>query len=184
MEFTIYKYLKNHTFVFKVVKSWIKLKLPIPCRLKRQLANEIHTEMIIRLMDFTVKNKKLTIDNALKIHFELGVELAEQTKEFLSINPYDIKDLSKIIDFLHDLLLIKNKTTIRQTESENISQWTGCSLYKQLLENDNGFYYCHLYQEMYKGVLYGINPNAKANTLETTRSMKCEYCELKTWFEK
>ncbi len=184
MEFTIYKYLKNYPFVFKIVKSWIKMKLPIPCAIKRQLANEIHTEMIIRLMDFTVKNKNLTVDDALKIHFQLGIELAEQTKEFLSINPKNVKNLSKIIDFLHDLLFIKGKVTVRDTKNETVSNWTGCSLYKQLLENDNGFYYCHLYQEMYKGVLFGINPKAKANTLEKTRSMKCEYCELKTWIEE
>ncbi len=184
MEFTIYKYLKNRPFLFKIVKFWIKLKLPIPCAIKRQLANEIHTEMIIRLMDFTVKHKQLTVDDALKIHFELGIELAEQTKEFLSINPKNVKDLSKIIDFLHDLLFIRKKNIVKETEAENISRWTGCSLYKQLLENDNGFYYCHLYQEMYKGVLFGINPNARANTLDTTRSMHCEYCELKTWIEK
>jgi len=184
MEFTIYKYLKKHPFLFKIIKLWIRLNLPIPCRMKRQLANEIHTEMIIRLMDFTIKNTNLTIDDALKIHFQLGIELAEQTKEFLSINPENVRDLSKIIDFLHVLLFIREKEVIKITEKETISHWTGCSLYKQLLENDNGFYYCHLYQEMYKGVLFGINPKAKANTLKKTRSMNCKYCELKTWLEK
>jgi len=184
MEFTIYKFFKKHPILFKIAKLWIKLHFPLPERLKRQLANEIHTEMIIRLMDFTVKNKKLTIDDALKIHFDLGLELAQQTKEFLSINPNSAQDLSNVIDFLHDLLLIKGKKTIKATENEAVSHWTRCSLYKQLLKNENGFYYCHLYQEMYKGVLSGINPNAKANTLEKTRSMDCEYCELKTWIEK
>ncbi len=184
MEFTIYKYLKKRPFVFKVIKFWIKLGLPVPGTVKRRLANEIHTEMIVRLMDFTVKHKQLTVDDALQIHFELGKELAGQTKEFLSIDPESVKDLSKIIDFLHDLLFIKKKNTIKETKKETISRWTGCSLYKQLLKNDNGFYYCHLYQEMYKGVLFGINPKAKANTLERTRSMHCEYCELKTWIEE
>lgn len=184
MEFTLYKNLKKHPITFKIVKYWVKLKFPVPNGIKRQLANEIHTEMIIRLMDFTVKNKNLTVDDALKIHYQLGVEMAEQTKEFLSINLESISDLSKIIDFLHDLLLIKGKSVIKRTKNETVSHWTGCSLYKQLLENDNGFYYCHLYQEMYKGVLFGINPSAKANTLEKTRSMNCDYCELKTWIEK
>ncbi len=184
MEFTIYKYLKNRPVLFNMVKWWIKMGFSVPCAIKRQLANEIHTEMIIRLMDFTVKNKHLTVDDALQIHFELGTELAKQTQEFLSINPEKVSDLSKVIDFLHDLLFIKNKKTVKKTEKETVSRWTGCSLYKQLLENENGFYYCHLYQEMYKGVLFGINPNAKANTLEKTRSMNCAYCELKTWIEK
>ena len=184
MEFTIYKYFKKHPIQFKIAKLWIKLHLPLLERIKRQLANEIHTEMIIRLMDFTVKNKKLTIDDALKTHYDLGLELAQQTKEFLSINPNSAQDLSKVIDFLHDLLLIKGKTIIKISEKKAVSHWTRCSLYKQLLENDNGFYYCHLYQEMYKGVLCGVNPNARANTLNKTRSMGCEYCELKTWIEK
>jgi len=184
MEFTIYKILKKYPGIYKIVKVWVKLKLPVPCRIKRQIANEIHTEMIIRLMDFTVKNKRLTIDDALKIHFDLGVELAYQTRDFLSIDSENVSDLSKVIDFLHDLLLIKGKTTIKATQNETISHWTNCSLYKQLLENDNGFYYCHLYQEMYKGVLFGMNPNAGANTLKKTRSMGCEYCELITWIKR
>jgi len=184
MEFTIYKKLKKHKFIFNFVKLWIKFNLPVPCIIKRQIANEIHTEMIIRLMDFTVKNEKLTVKDALKIHYQLGIELSKQTQEFLSINPDNANDLSKVIDFLHDLLLIKGKETIKESRDENISHWKNCSLYKQLLDNDNGFYYCHLYQEMYKGVLYGINPNAKANTLEKTRSMGCDYCELITWIEK
>ncbi len=183
MEFTIYKYLKKRPFIFKIVKYYIKAKLPVPCAVKRQLANEIHTEMIIRLMDFIIKNEKLTIEDALKIHFKLGTQLAKQTKEFLSIDSKNAKDLSRIIDFLHDLLFIKGKDTIKQTKNEAISHWTQCSLYEQLLANDNGFYYCHLYQEMYKGVLFEINPKAKANTLEKTRSKGCEYCELKTWIE-
>jgi len=113
MEFTIYKYFKKHPAQFKIAKLWVKLHLPLPERIKRQIANEIHAEMIIRLMDFTVKNKNLTIDDALRIHFNLGLEFAQQTKEFLSINPDNARDLSKIIDFLHDLLLIKGKKPLK-----------------------------------------------------------------------
>lgn len=184
MEFTNYKYFKKHPVQFKIAKLWVRLHLPLPERIKRQLANEIHTEMIIRLMDFAVKNKNLTVADAITVHYNLGLELAQQTKEFLSINPDNAQDLSKVIDFLHDLLLIKGKKTIIANGNEAVSHWTACSLYKQLLANDNGFYYCHLYQEMYKGVLYGINPNARANTLEETRSMGCDYCELKTRIAK
>ena len=183
MEFSLYRYLKNHKILFRLIRAWIKLNLPVPGFIKRQLANEIHAEMIVRLMDFTVKNGRLTVDDALKIHFQLGIEISSQVREFLSVNPEDAVSLAKIIDFLHDLLLIKGKKTVAASRTSATSHWTKCSLYKQLLNSENGFYYCHLYQEMYKGVLYGINPKARANTLETTRSMHCDYCELITWIE-
>ncbi len=183
MEFSLYTFLKRHPLLFRIVKAWVKADLPIPCAIKRQLANEIHVEMIVRMMDFAVKNGSLGVEDAKKIHFDLGVEIAGQTQAFLSIDPDNASDMSRIIDFLHDLLFIKGKQTIKSTQKEAVSHWTNCSLYKQLLQNDNGVYYCHLYQEMYKGVLHGINPKAKANTLEITRSVGCDYCELKTWIE-
>ncbi|MBC2716102.1 MAG: hypothetical protein HF978_12415 [Desulfobacteraceae bacterium] len=181
MEFSIYKYLKKHPLQFKLIKVWVKLNLPIPGIMKRQLANEIHTEMIVRLMDSTINEGSLTLDRALQIHYELGKELGNQVNDFLSVNPKSATDLSRIIDFLHDLLNIKGKKVIINSEKEAISHWTKCSLYKQLYSNKNGHYYCHLYQEIYKGVLFSINPKAKANNLDKTRSQGCDYCELKTW---
>lgn len=181
MEFSIYKYLKQRPLLFILVKQWIKLNLPLPQIIKRQLANEIHAEMIARLMNQVIKYGNLTKEQAFQIHYDLGLEVGHITQEFLSLDPNNAKDLSRIIDFLHDLLNIKGKIQVKASTNEAVSHWKNCSLYNQLQNTPNGSFYCHLYQEMYKGVLHAINPKAYANDLVITRSQGHEYCELKTW---
>ena len=186
MRFTLYTYLEKHPVQMKAVQLWLKLNLPVPSGIKRQLANEIHAEMIVRLMDILVREGELTIERALQVHFEIGKEIAEQVKNFLSVNPNDAASLSGIIDFLHGLLCISGKESIEHSPDRAVSHWRKCSLSGQLSERKEGGgpYYCHLFQEMYKGVLFGINPNARANDLETTRSQGFAYCELQTWIEQ
>lgn len=186
MQFTIYRYLIKHPIQKKVVKYWIEINLPVPSFFKLQLANEIHAEMIIRLMGVVIKDGALTEDKARKVHFDLGKEIATQVEDLLSIAPNDARSLSTIIDFLHNLLFISGKKIIKSSKDQAVSHWHSCQLSGQLanLKNDGGPYYCHLYQEMYKGVLHGINPNAKANNLEITQSQGCDYCELQTWIEE
>jgi polyhydroxyalkanoate synthesis regulator phasin len=161
------------------------MDLPVPSFLKRQAANEIHAEMIIRLMDALIKEGNLTLEKALQVHYEMGQDISLQVKELLSIDENDAGSLSKIIDFIHDLLFISRKETVENSRERAVSHWHGCSLSGQLSAlKEGGPYYCHLYQEMYKGVLAGINSHAKTNDLEITRSQGCEYCRLETWIEE
>jgi len=186
MQFTLYTYLQSHPLQKKIVKLWVKWNLYIPSSIKRQMVNEIHAEMIIRMMDVVIKEGALTEEKARKVHFELGQELSAQVSDLLSINPNDARSLSTIIDFLHNLLFISGKRTVQSSKEKAVSHWHHCPLSNQLavLKEGGGPYYCHLYQDMYKGVLHGINPNAKANNLEITQSQGCDYCELQTWIEK
>ncbi len=186
MQFTLYAYLSKHPVQMKAVQYWLKLNLPVPSAIKRQLANEIHAEMIIRLMDILVKEGELSMDKALQVHFEIGKEIAAQVKYFLSVNPDDAASLSGIIVFLHGLLFISGKKIIENSQDKAVFHWRKCPLSNQLadLHEGGGPYYCHLFQEMYKGVLFGINPKARANDLETTRSQGFAYCELQTWIEQ
>lgn len=185
MQFTIYRYFLRHPFQKKTVQLWLQWNLPVPSFLKRQIVNEIHAEMIIRLMDVVIKDGALTEEKARRVHFELGKEIATQVSDFLTINPVDARSLSKVIDFLHNLLFISGKKTVKSSKELAVSHWYSCPLSSQLayLKNGGGPYYCHLYQEMYKGVLQGINPNAKANNLKITQSQGCDYCELQTWID-
>ena len=185
MQFTLYTYLSRHPVQMKAVQYWLKLNLPVPSCIKRQLANEIHAEMIIRLMDILIREGGLTMEKALGVHFDIGKEIAEQVKDFLSVNPNDAASLSRIIDFLHGLLFISGKQVIESSSDKAISHWRKCPLSDQLahLKEGGGPYYCHLFQEMYKGVLFGINPKARANDLEMTQSRGFSYCELQTWIE-
>lgn len=180
MEFSIYRQLHKHPQIFRIARLWIRIGLPVPGRIKRQLANEIHVEMITRILDVVAEEGSITLERALKIHFLLGQEIAGQVKQFLSIDPINARDLSRIVDFLHDLLLIRGKRIVTDSSDLSVSHWDKCSLYQQLQRHDYGYLYCDLFQEMYKGVLSSINPEATANTLKTTRSRGCEYCELKT----
>lgn len=154
----------------------------MPEALKRQLANQIHAEMIARLMRVVVTQGSLDRQQALQSQYDLGEEIAAQTADFLSVNPDDARSLSSIIDFLHNLLGIHGKVEIIGNKNEVTCHWIKCPLSAQLRESpdESGPYYCHLYQEMYKGVLHAINPNAEANTLTTTQSLGNEFCELKT----
>ena len=182
MKFTLYAYFERHPLQKKIAKWWTARGLPLPEALKRHLANQIHAEMIARLMRVVVTQGSLDMQQALRSQYELGEEIAAQTADFLSINPNDARSLSRIIDFLHNLLGIHGKIEISASASEVTCHWTKCPLAAQLRESPDasGPYYCHLYQEMYKGVLHAINPNAGANTLTLTQSMGYEFCELKT----
>jgi len=183
MKFWISEYLDKHPFQKKIASWWLRNKFPIPEKIKRQMINQIHTEMIIRLMDVVIKEGSLTLEKALKIHYQIGQELADETKEILQPDPDKAKDLSYIIDFLHNLLDISGKKVIKAQNNEVISHWYSCPISKRLkeLHNGGGPYYCHLYQEMYKGVLNKINPKAFANDLTLTQSQGNEFCELRTW---
>jgi len=185
MRFRLYTYLSDHPIQMKIVKRWAVIGLPVPSIIKLQLANEIHAEMIARLMDALIKDNGLSLEKALRVHFDIGTEIAEQCKDFLAIDPNDARSLSRVIDFLHDALLISGKKIVHNSQSKAISHWSNCPLSSQLseLKGGGGPYYCHLYQEMYKGVLYGINKNARANDLTITQSQGCEYCVLETWIE-
>ncbi|MFH2066125.1 MAG: hypothetical protein ABIK15_13065 [Pseudomonadota bacterium] len=183
MKFTIYAYLSKHPIQMKLMKYWVRLGLPVPSFLKRQVANEIHVEMIARLMDIVLKENTLTLERALQVHFDLGKEMAPQVKELLSINPNNAKSLSRIIDFLHDLLFITGKEIVEISPDKTTSHWHKCPLADQLSHTKGGAYYCHLFQEMYKGVLLGINPNARTNDLKMTKSQGFDCCELQTWIE-
>ncbi|EFK06489.1 conserved hypothetical protein [delta proteobacterium NaphS2] len=183
MRFWISEYFDRHPFQKRIGSWWFRKGFPIPEKTKRQMINQIHTEMIIRLMDIVVKEGSLSLEKALKVHYQIGQELAEETKDMLKPNPYDAEDLSYIIDFLHGLLDIKNKKVQNSKNNEAVSHWYSCPLSKRLkeLQNGGGPYYCHLYQEMYKGVLNKINPKAFANDLSLTQSQGNDFCELRTW---
>ncbi len=185
MQFQLYTYLSNHPVQKMIVKRWVGFGLPVPSIFKLQLTNEIHAEMIARLMDVLVKDNGLTLEKALQIHFDIGTEIADQVKDLLAIDPYDARSLSRIIDFLHNALLISGKKVVLNSKDKATSHWSNCPLSGHLVElkNGGGPYYCHLYQEMYKGVLYSINKNARANDLTITQSQGCDYCKLETWIE-
>lgn len=183
--FSAYEYFVRHPFQKKIATWWIMHGLPIPEKMKRQMINQVHIEMIVRLMDEVVSEGTLSIEKAMTIHYQIGKEIADQTKEFLDPNPLSAKELSLIIDFLHNLLDIRGKKIMKATDHEAISHWYGCPHFKRLSESSGGGpFYCHLYQEMYKGVLKGINPNAEANSLSVTKSQGAEYCELHTWIKQ
>ncbi len=185
MRFQIYTYLSKHPIQMKIVKSWVGIGLPVPSIIKLQLANEIHAEMIARLMGTLIKDNGLSMEKALQVHFDIGTEIADQVKDFLAIDPNDARSLSRVIDFLHSTLLISGKKIVENSKTKAVSHWNNCPLSGHLLESEDGGgpYYCHLYQEMYKGVLHGINKNARANDLTITQSQGCEYCVLETWIE-
>lgn len=185
MQFKLYAYLSKHPVQMMIVRRWVGFGLPVPSVIKLQLANEIHAEMIARLMGALIKDDGLSLEKALQVHFEFGTEIAAQVKDFLAIDPNDTRSLSKVIDFLHGVLSISGKKVIHSSQDRAISHWNKCPLSSRLseLKDGGGPYYCHLYQEMYKGVLFGINKNAKANDLVTTRSQGCEHCVLETWIQ-
>ncbi len=186
MRFKLHAYLSNHQVQMKIVRYWIRGGLPIPSIIKLQIANEIHAGMITRLMDTLIKDNGLSLKKALQVHFDMGLEIAGLVKDILSIDPNDTRSLSRIIDFLHDVLLISGKKVVHSSQSKSISHWSNCPLSDQLLDlkDGGGPYYCHLYQEIYKGVLYGINKNAQANDLTITQSQGCDYCALETWIKE
>lgn len=42
------------------------------------------------------------MEKALRVHFDIGTEIAGQVKGILAIEPNDARSLSRVIDFLHD----------------------------------------------------------------------------------
>lgn len=185
MKFHLYQYFETHPRQKQAAKWWIRLGLPLPERMKRQIANQIHAEMLVRLTAVILQKGTLDWQQALAAQYELGQEIAAQTADILSLQTNDVGSLAKIVDFLHGLLDIGGKQVVMDTAGENVCRWTNCPLAAQLKGSPNGagVAYCHLYQEMYKGVLFALNPNARANTLEITQSLGKPYCEIRTFWE-
>lgn len=182
LRFWITKYLDRHPLQKKIASWWIKNGLPLPEKIKRQIANQIHAEIIVRLMDIVVKKGSVSLEEAFKVNYAIGREIAEQTKDILQVDPNSAMDLARIIDFLHSLHDIKGKRIITINNKETISYWHSCPLSNRLaeLQDGGGPYYCFLYQEMYKGVLHGINPKASTNNLTITKALGHPYCKLRT----
>ena len=183
MQFRLVRYFERHPVQKRLVKWWIRLGLPLPGWLKREIANQIHAEMLVRLMAAVLQKGSIDLEEALATQYRLGEEIAGQVADFLSLRPDDARSLAKIVDFLHGILGIRGKRVVVSGQREDVSRWTVCPLAEQLREAEGGagVYYCHLYQEMYKGVLAALNPRAQANTLRVTQSLGEPYCEIRTW---
>lgn len=180
MELSVYKYKKEHPFIFKFIKIWIRIGLPVFRSLKHTISNDIHTEMIMRLMGAIGENNNLTLDDALKIHFEFGKELGIQLKELLSIDENNAASISKAMDFLHSIMNVKGKNDLGSSNKISISIWSVCPLHNKLQQSKGGVQlYCNSQQEIYKGVISKINPKAKSKQI--VRSESCTHCEIKTW---
>ncbi len=178
MEFVIYSYLNRHPFLKKIIKWWFNLGLYFPERLKRQIINQIHAEMISRIMDFADRNGGITVEQAMKIHYEFGKEISEILKDILSLDTNDARSLTKIIKFVNKLLDINGKE-IEFSSNRVVRHETKCFLAQQLSRYRKP-YYCNLFQSIYKGILSSINPEAETNNLEITQSKRMEYCEIIT----
>jgi hypothetical protein len=142
--------------------------------------------MIARLMGTLLQGKGLSLEKALKVHFQIGTEIAEQIRDLLAINPDNAISLARAIDFVHSMLRISGKKVIHSSKNRTISHWSKCPFSSRLseLKECGGPYYCHLYQEMYKGFLCTLNKNARANDLTTTQSQGFAHCALETWIEQ
>ncbi len=179
-QFSIYKKLRKLHFVFFLAKKWNRLGLPTPLRMQKQIINELHTEMLVRILHLSSRQGGVNLDEIMKAHFQLGEEIAEQVGDFLSLKKEDARSLSKIVDYLHGLLNIKNKTTIVASSRECTEHWHGCSLADQLRGDQDGHRDCDIYQELYRGVLAVLHPGSSANDLLVTRSRGQSSCELIT----
>ena len=146
MKFRIYECFETHPLQKKFAKWWTRKGFPLPERMKRQIANQIHAEMIARLMSVVVEKGTITVEQALQAQYELGQEIAVQTANFLSVASDDDRHLSSIIDFLHGLLDIGNKVEVVRNQQEVICHWKTCFLSEQLKTSKGGGgpYYCHL----------------------------------------
>ena len=185
MQFRLVQYLEKHPLQKRFVQWWLRLRLPLPGWLKREIANQIHAEMLVRLMAAILQKGQISLQEALATQYQLGQEIAPLVAEFLSLRPDDARSLSQIVDFLHAILGIRGKQTVLSRQNKSVTRWTVCPLAAQLknAQGSAGVYYCHLYQEMYKGVLARLNPKAQANTLTTTQSLGHLYCEIQTWVD-
>ena len=183
MQFRLIQYFERHPVQKRLVKWWIKLGLPLPGWFRREIANQIHAEMLVRLMAVVLRKGHINLEEALAAQYRLGEELAEQVADYLALRPNDATSLAKVVDFLHSVLGIRGKRVVVNEPGEHVARWTICPLAAQLKEAEGGagVYYCHLYQEMYKGVLAALNPQARANTLTVTQSLGKPYCEISTW---
>lgn len=180
MYFSLYENLNKKSGIKALVKWYIRRKFWIPASIKLQLANEIHAEMLSRLTSEILTREKMSKKDVYKIFQNIGTEMADITMDLLSLNKEDASSLANIVDFLHSTLLIKGKKTIAAAKEKSESHWYGCPLGYGLNQKPYGAYYCHIYQEMYKGLLKKINPSANANDLTITRSQGNAYCQLIT----
>ena len=183
MQFRLVQYFEQHPVQKRLVKWWIQLGLPLPGWFKREIANQIHAEMLVRLMAMILRKGNIDLEEALASQYRLGEELAEQVADYLSLRRDDASSLARVVDFLHSVLGIRGKRVVVNGQREHVSRWTICPLAAQLREAEGGagVYYCHLYQEIYKGMLAALNPQARANTLTVTQSLGEPHCEIRTW---
>ncbi|NOY65207.1 MAG: hypothetical protein GXO97_07430 [Nitrospirae bacterium] len=128
------------------------------------------------------KKGSLTMEDALKTTYELGRELAPVVSDLLSVDSEDASSLAKIVEFVNSLLDIKGRV-VKSDKNMVIRHERECLLSGQFAERKSP-YYCHLFQAMYKGLLCELNPCARANVLEITKSMGGEYCEIITTIER
>ena len=180
MNLSIFTYKTDHPFRFKILKKWIQAGLPIK-RLKNTIVHEIHVEIIIRLLEAIESNNNLSEKQILEIPYNIGTEIGNQLKELLSIDTENAKSIAKIMDFMHHSMEIKGKTVLGFSNKIAISIWSKCPVYNQIKQSKTKIQYCDIQHEIYTGILFAINPKAKARQI--TRSETCKHCESKTWIE-
>ncbi len=95
--------------------------------------------------------------------------------------------LAKIVEFVNSLLDIKGRV-VKSDKNMVVRHERECLLSEQFAERKSP-YYCllfpvSLFQAMYKGLLCELNPCARANDLEITKSRSDEYCEIITTIER
>jgi len=149
--------------------------------LKNTISHEIHVEIIIRLLEAIENDKNLSNKEILEIPHNIGREIGSQLKELLSLNTENAKSIAKIMDFMHHSMDIKRKITLGVSNKIAISLWSKCPVYNQMKESKTQIQYCDFQHEIYRGILFAINPKAKARQI--TRSEACNHCESKTWIE-
>ncbi len=178
MEFRLLSYLDRHPLQKRLAGWWVRLGLPVPQRLLRQIANQIHAEMTTRIMEVAAAKGSITYKEAFQVQYDLGREIAPAIAGFLSLDATDARSLTKIVDFTNLLLDIRGEE-VERSAGRVVRHEHACLLAKQLAER-KAPYYCRLYQSMYKGILSVLNPAASANDLTITQSMGCDYCEIIT----
>lgn len=178
MRFKLLSYLDRHPLQKRLAKWWVGLGLPVPQRFLRQIANQIHAEMITRIMERAAAKGSITFEEAFQVQYDLGREIAPAIAEFLSLNAADARSLTRIVDFTNLLLDIRG-AEVERSARRVVRHERVCFLADQLAERQAP-YYCKLYQSMYKGVLSVLNPAASANDLTITQSIGCDHCEIIT----
>lgn len=180
MILSIFTYKTDYPFRFKILKKWIQIGLPIK-RLKNTIAHEIHVEIIIRLLEAIENNNNPSDKQILEIPYNVGREIGNQLKELLSIDTENAKSVAKIMDFMHHSMDVKGKTVLGFSNKIAISIWSKCPVYNQIKQRNTKIQYCDIQHEIYTGILFSINPKAKARQIARTET--CKHCESKTWIE-